>query len=290
MPSKGKKSGKAAAAAATERADDAEPAEPVVEEKKRTDKTSKSSAPPTADCIQQVEAPSVSVPSPSEAPATGPAGGPRRILFVGDSLTYVNDLEKKVAEFAAAAGIGEVVCDREVEGGAPLKTLYNNTDAKKRIAEGNYDIVVLQEDLPETEVSIFKDYAARFDRICKAAGSKVVLFAPWSYKRLGWISTEGIHKAHEEVAAKLGARVAPVGLAWKRAQELRVINFFQKDKEHPNFRGTYLAAAVIFSIIWRRTPVGVDYKPGGTVTEEEVAFLQSVAWETVAKKVAADDP
>ena len=84
--------------------------------------------------------------------AAGPA--PKRLLFVGDSLTYVNDLDQQVAALARAAGFGEgLVVDRCVRGGAPLKKLFTKTKAKQVIkgdapADGGHhapwDAVVLQ--------------------------------------------------------------------------------------------------------------------------------------------------
>ncbi|CAK0905970.1 unnamed protein product [Prorocentrum cordatum] len=140
----------------------------------------------------------------------------RRVLFVGDSfLTYCNDLDVQVAALAAAAGIEGVEVEREVQGGAPLKALWHDTEARQRIAAGRYDIVVLQEDLPETDLATFREYARRFAGACAEAGAGMVLLAAWGYRRLGWISTE---------------EIAQVGMAWKRAQSGRAVRLLSKDR------------------------------------------------------------
>ncbi|CAE8722705.1 unnamed protein product, partial [Polarella glacialis] len=140
------------------------------------------------------------------APSAPPAPV-RRVLFVGDSLTYVNDLDLHVRHFAEAAGYASpsLFIDRAVKGGAPLKTLWKKTDARQRIAKEGFDVVVLQEDLPETDVATFHDYAARFHEHCQAAGAATVLLMAWPYERLDWISTEGIAEAHGSIASRLGA-------------------------------------------------------------------------------------
>ncbi|CAE8615383.1 unnamed protein product, partial [Polarella glacialis] len=217
------------------------------------------------------------------APSAPPAPV-RRVLFVGDSLTYVNDLDLHVRHFAEAAGYASpsLFIDRAVKGGAPLKTLWKKTDARQRIAKEGFDVVVLQEDLPETDVATFHDYAARFHEHCQAAGAATVLLMAWPYERLDWISTEGIAEAHGSIASRLGARVAPVGLAWQRAlKEKPKTRLYAKDKEHPALLGTYLAAAVVFAVLWCHNPSGLQHFAQGAVSTQEAAFLQRVAWETV---------
>ena len=89
------------------------------------------------------------------------ASHPRRILFIGDSLTYTNNLDERVAALARAAGVAwtsaaaedgcscGVVVEREVRAGAPLKKLWQETNARQIIAdEGPWDVVVVQDDLP----------------------------------------------------------------------------------------------------------------------------------------------
>ena len=47
----------------------------------------------------------------------GKAGGAKRVLFIGDSLTYVNDLDQQVLALARLAGLGAgLTIDRVVKG------------------------------------------------------------------------------------------------------------------------------------------------------------------------------
>jgi len=52
------------------------------------------------------------------------------------------------------------------------------------------------------------------------------------------------------------------------------------DREHETIHGTYLAANVIFAVIFGTNPQGLAYRPAG-VSAEEAAFLQSIAWTAV---------
>jgi hypothetical protein len=183
-----------------------------------------------------------------------------------------------------------IKADRFTQGGAPLERLwrkYSAARATNAIDLSAYDLIVLQEDLPETNVSTFHDYARQFDAEIKKAGSRPILLMAWSYQRLGWITMEEIAQAHRAIATELGTVVAPVGLAWQRAMKERPgLDLYAADREHPSIYGTYLAVNVVYAMISGKSPVGLTYFPSG-VAEEEAAFLQRIAWETVREYRAA---
>lgn len=221
--------------------------------------------------------------------ASGESSFPSKVLFIGNSLTYKNDLDQQVRDLASATFPGtSFTVDRCVRGGASLKVLWNTTDARSCIAAGAYDVVVLQEDLPETNVADFYAFGTRFHEAIADSGAKTVLLMAWPYERLSWISIEGIADAHDKLASSLGAIVAPAGIAWKRAaiakcpgRRRRLPKLYQSDLEHPSLCGTYLTAAVVFSTLWGRSPLGLPSTVGGAIHPEDLEFLQQVALETL---------
>ena len=97
---------------------------------------------------------------------------PKKILFVGNSFTYWNKglwhhMEQLVQcrpeklDFEA---------ERVVRGGASLKVMWGKTKAPATISEGDYDVVVLQEDIPETDVKSFYKFARKFDSSVRKSG------------------------------------------------------------------------------------------------------------------------
>jgi hypothetical protein len=211
------------------------------------------------------------------------ADPPRQILFIGNSLTYSNDgvythLQKMTA---SATPPMEITADKAVVGGQYFRTLWEQFPEPRRAIARGYDVVVLQEDLPETKVVDFKEYAPKFVAEIRKTGARPVLLMAWAYKRLGWISTAEIAQAHREVGKELSVDVAPVGLAWERVMKERPdVNLFAPDFEHPSIHGTYLETLVVYATVFRRSPVDTKYLPSG-VTPETGAFLRKVAWETV---------
>lgn len=208
---------------------------------------------------------------------------PRRILFVGDSFTYAqNGLDTHFARLAAASSPPLTVrADRSAFGGAFLHRLWDLQEPLKAIRTGTYDVVVLQEDIPETTVADFREYARKFVAEARTVRARPVLFMAWAYARLGWISMAEIAQAHRDAAKELNVDVAPVGLAWQQAIKQRPgTTFYAADQEHPTISGTYLATCVVYATIFDRDPSGLAYAPAG-ITPEDAAFLQKVAWQTV---------
>jgi hypothetical protein len=220
------------------------------------------------------------------APTPGP---PDRILFIGTSLTYWNNgLEHHMVQLAGSANPPLVIqADSVVRSGAPLRTLWKYTEARDTIVEGDYDVVVLQDALPLTDVDTFHEYTRMFVEETRESGAEPVLFMTWP--RRAFFTTEEttmeeISQAHRDIAAELGVDVAPVGFAWQRAMEGRPeLDLYDTDKIHPSIYGSYLAVSVIYATVFGASPVGLAYLPSENegVTEEEAAFLQRVAWETV---------
>lgn len=222
----------------------------------------------------------------SQMPMTTP---PMKVLFVGNSLTYWDGglaaLLKKLRRSAdSSAGFD---AEQVVQGGASLEVMWNDTDARERIAEGGYDVVVLQEDLPETTIESFHSYARRFDEAIRASGATPLFYMAWEYQRLSWISLDEIAEAHWTIAAELGAPVAPVGLARRRAfGERPELDLYADDREHPSIAGSYLSALTIYASLFGVSPEGLSYRPSrsGGVSVEDAAFLQRIAWAEVSSR------
>jgi hypothetical protein len=214
---------------------------------------------------------------------TRTSNSPRRILFIGNSLTYFQDgiyshLEKLGA---VASPTITIQADKAVVGGQYFKTLWERFPEPRQAIARGYDVVVLQEDLPETNVADFREYARKFVDDVRKSGARPVLLMAWAYKRLGWISMAQIAQAHRDAARELNVEVAPVGLAWEKATKQRPdLDLFIEDREHPSIYGTYLATAVVYATLYGADPTNLNYLPRG-ISAEAGKFLRQTAWEAV---------
>jgi len=206
-----------------------------------------------------------------------------KILFVGNSLTFWNSgLQYYIARLADSADLPlSIKAYSVVEPGASLEIMWEKTGARGMIEKNNYDVVILQDALPNTDVETFHMYVRKFVEEIRNVGAEPVLFMTWSRKGL---TTEEVAQAYFDIATELDVAVAPVGLAWQRATEERPeLDMYDTDKVHPSIHGSYLTVSVMYATIFGESPVGLSYLPAGNpgVTGEEAAFLQRIAWEMV---------
>ena len=217
--------------------------------------------------------------------ASAQNNNPLKLLFIGNSFTYYNGgIEKHIKLMADNSKALYVAVDKATKGGATLKIHFGIDSVHEKIKNGNNDMVILQEDIPEYKehnVAPFFEYATLFEKEITSSKSKLVLFMAWPYERLNWISLDEIVAAHKTIAKQLNATVAPVGIALDRSLRLRPqMAMLGKDKEHESVHGTYLASCVIYATLFNKSPKGIRYWPEG-ITKLEAMYLQDLAWKTV---------
>lgn len=227
-------------------------------------------------------------PGPTE-PGAGPRGEGRRILFVGNSLTYYNDLPDIVRALAAASGGEPLAVASATYPNVSLEDHWGGGAARGMIAGGEWSVVVLQQgpsSLPESRV-LLRDYAARFATEIRAVGARPALYAVWptsdraqDFERAG--------ESYALAAADVNGLLFPVGEAWRAAwRRDPTLPLYAGDGLHPSRTGSYLAAIVIYAVLAERSPVGLPASvrvSGGTigVTPEMAAVLQAAAAEAIA--------
>ncbi len=239
-------------------------------------------------CATTQPAPTSTPLPPTAIPTAMPTSTPVRILFIGNSITYVNlGLDYYMEQLAGSAIPPLIIQTKSLtSSGWTLKTHWDFRITHDEINEGNYDVVVLQSYLQTSDVETFQEYARKFIAESKNAGAEPVLFMPGRDTIRELLTMDDVAQAHFDIATEQGVDVAPVGLAWKRAMEERPeLDMYKKDKIHPSVYGHYLAASVVYATVFGESPVGLTYLPlegfGIDMTEEEAAFLQRIAWETV---------
>jgi hypothetical protein len=181
-------------------------------------------------------------------------------------------------------------------GGMPLANHWAFSDAPGEIRTGKWDTVVLEEDLGDCwpdGVDKYHQAARQFDEEIKKAGAETVLFMAYPDRGVEAPTTEDMVAAYGKSGQELGVKVAPVALAFQRSlQERPDLKLHAEDGDHPNGAGVYLLSCVLYATIFGRSPVGLTYRlqgfalgiiPGADweLSEEDAAFLQRIAWETV---------
>ena len=187
------------------------------------------------------------------------------VLFVGNSLTYTNDLPTVFKKFAAESALHvEVDVQSSTPGGATLYDHWKRGEAAARLRERRPNFVILQGQSVEPLLSpqSFSYYAALFKTEADRLNTKTILFSTWarpagdayyndrtSGGSPGGMQTR-LNSAYGSLAQNTGATLAPIGLAWEHAQQVAPEIKLLDGTQHPSAAGTYLAAAVLFRVVF----------------------------------------
>ena len=204
-------------------------------------------------CSSPSVAPSQINPPPTSSPVDG------RVLFIGNSLTEANGLAAMVETLSRQSGGTPISTASVAVGGFSLEDHWNQGTAQRRIAEGGWSIVVLQQgpsSLAESQVAL-RQWTARFDSAIRATGARTALYMVWpeSTRRDAF---DAVSESYTRAAADVNGMLFPVGEAWRAAWRRDPdLPLYGPDGFHPTPTATYLAALVIFQQISGRSPVGL---------------------------------
>lgn len=216
-----------------------------------------------------------------------------RVLFVGNSYTFVNDLPGMFAAMTAEAGEPRHV-DTIAIGGATVADHVANPTLATTLDAG-WDLVVIQSQSYEAIVA-FDEYAAamvEFDALVEAhsPGARLLVFETWArapgdplLDQLGMTPAQmqaALSEAYAAAALQVGAELAPVGQAWALAQvEAPAIELHSPDLSHPSVAGSFLACAVFFGHIVEQPAGASAYVPEG-LADADADLLEGVADQLV---------
>jgi hypothetical protein len=215
-----------------------------------------------------------------------------RVLFIGNSYTFENDLPTMFATLAHSGG-QSVETGIVAEGGATLAEHAASAETATALASKRWRFVVLQEQseipsVPEFRQDQMYPAARQLVGMVRDAGAAPVFFLTWAH-RDGWpengmpdyVSMQSaIDDGYLAIAAEQNATVAPVGYAWwTLLAEDPGAALWQDDGSHPTVEGTYLAACVFYATIFRESPLGLHYHAG--LPGDEAATVQEIAANVV---------
>lgn len=152
-----------------------------------------------------------------------------------------------------------------------------------------FDVVILQAhssepiDTKKGANLNFQKYLQAHVKTIRDAGAQPIVIATWARQDKPE-QAQALADETIKAANKAGALVVPVGLAFAESLKLRPdLLMHQKDKSHPTAAGSYLYGAMLYSVLFKKSPEG--YKALGECEKplkpEDAKHLQTVAWKTV---------
>lgn len=224
----------------------------------------------------------------------------KKVLFIGNSYTYFNNLPQLVADIALSKQ-DTVLYDSSAPGGYTFQMHCTNTTTWQKIRSQKWDVVVLQAQSQEPSFSPAQvmsqtyPFAKRLSDSVRANNSctEVMFFMTWGRKNgdLSNCATYSpvctfsgmnarLRESYMMFKDSFAATAAPVGVAWKNFRNTNpLVDLYISDESHPSLQGSYLAACVFYSSIFKKTTVGSSYNPSLPTTE--LNAIQTIASQTV---------
>ena len=175
---------------------------------------------------------------------------PGRLLFVGNSLTYTNDLPRTLADMARSTGDTILVSAVAAPDFALVDHLRDG-GASRAIALGGWSHVVLQQGPSSTPINrdsliaLTKLFAERI----RAVGARPALYSVWPALENRATFARAI-ESYRLASESVDGLYLPVAAAWQRVLDGdATIPLYAADGLHPTPLGTYLAALVLYERI-----------------------------------------
>jgi len=188
--------------------------------------------------------------------------GPLRVLFIGNSHTFFNDMPVIFGQIAKADG-REITVESVTKGGWTLEKHANKNDEcgkqiDRLLREERFDCVILQENSDMLMSSAY--YPARYEAAVRSLVARIrengavpILYSTWG----NWLSkntmdtekTRTLAKRNTSIGRELDVPVAYAGFAFMEvySDPQNPLKLHYTDNHHPSLAGSYLAAMTIYA-------------------------------------------
>lgn len=174
-----------------------------------------------------------------------------RVLFIGNSHTYFNDMPHIFKMICKENNIAMEVT-MIAHGYKGLDFHKDEPEVRFNILYGDYDYVVLQHLQSGFDEKVLGTSVEAINKFIKMAGSKAVLYMPWTLKGEE-DKQKAMSDAYLNLGLKLNIAVAPVGIIWWNFKKKHPeIELYFKDNKHASEAGSTLAAYTIFNTIFNK--------------------------------------
>ena len=175
------------------------------------------------------------------------------ILFVGNSLTYTNNLPGLVKKRAKKLLGIKLRTDMIALPDYALSDHLAEGNIQKKINSGNYDFVIVQQGPSSRESGkrmLFESMEI-LTGICDRNGSRLCLFMVWP-SLSDYANFDKVIQNHQMVSKTTGAILCPVGKVWKdHIDQSHDYGYYADDGFHPSLKGSLIAADVIVESLFK---------------------------------------
>jgi len=203
----------------------------------------------------------------------------KKVLFIGNSYIYTNDLPTLISSMAASTG-DKISTESNTPGGCKFQQHCTN-QSMTMIRNGGWDVVVLQEQsqspafpIGQVQREVFPFAKILVDSIYAYSDCpEPMFFMTWGYKNGDQLNCgnyaplctyEGMDSLLRERYLYMGqanhASVCPVGRVWHYIRDnYKSIELYSNDGSHPSMAGSYAAACAFYTMIFEKDPTLISY-------------------------------
>jgi hypothetical protein len=212
----------------------------------------------------------------------------QRILFVGNSLTYYNDLPGLVKKIAKQDGLSLTV-NTISKPNYSLEDHWVEGKVEAEIKSTHYDIVIFQQGPSALKASRenLVEYALLFSKICREQKSRMAFYSVWPSGDRQF-DFPNVFTSYKAAADTTNGVVCPAGNAWLNVwNEKKDFPLYSADGFHPTEHGSLLAAMVIYASLFHKTNfdfISPEKMSLRFVTNDQLLLLSSAALKAIHQK------
>ena len=174
-----------------------------------------------------------------------------KLLFIGNSHTYFNDVAGTVLRLLTATGEKSHVT-MLTRGGKTLSFHATDPAVSFNIRYGAYDFVIAQDRGSVFEPEAFEPGAMAIKKMTEKAGAEFMLYMPWS-GRDNRAAQHTMTEGYLSFCRRERCRFAPAGEVFTRLLTgLSPDELYREDGNHATALGGYAAAVTIFYTVTGR--------------------------------------
>ncbi|MDD3875570.1 MAG: PKD domain-containing protein [Bacteroidales bacterium] len=215
-----------------------------------------------------------------------------KVLFLGNSYTYVNNLPQIIHDVALSTG-DTLVFDSNTPGGYQLIDHSLDTVSQNKIMAGGWDYVVLQGQSQEpiiVPLEFSQGFSALYYQIRQYNPCAVIMpYMTWGRKNgdspnclpfpvmctyQGMDTT--LRNEYLEKTAEYNGEVSPVSVVWNYLRQNHPgIELYQADESHPSVAGSYAAACCFYAAIFKKDPTLITHNI--SLNANDASIIRSAA-------------
>ena len=174
------------------------------------------------------------------------------VLFIGNSLTYTNDLPALLTNHAKSRQILIRTSTIAFPNYALLDHLSEN-NITMAMSKTKFKYIIVQQG-PSSQAegrAWLIEGATKLKALANKNGASLCIFMVWpAYSN--YSNFDGVIKNHTDAASMTNSILCPVGMAWKEyIDRTNDLSYYGPDLFHPSPKGSQVAAEIIFKSLFK---------------------------------------